>query len=218
MAYLRDKHQRGLQSKTVAIGIDPLKALTTGIDNIAVGTSSMDALTTGICNVAIGANALGASTTGCLNIAIGELALGAGALACGDKLPFHRDFVVVVLGPLVGRQPPGPKAPPRPLKRPAAVAVEQPPQSPPFPPTTLVLPACRRRQDRLCEARRQGKRSSRKKSHSISLHIFAFFTPLLMPPAGQPPAGRAAPVRAAGRAKVVYEESPYYFITYICIL
>ena len=64
MAYLKDKDQYGLRRKTVAIGIDPLKSLTTGIDNIAIGTSVADALTTGICNVAIGANALGASTTG----------------------------------------------------------------------------------------------------------------------------------------------------------
>ena len=65
MAYLRGKDQVGLTRQTVAIGLDPLKALTTGIDNIGIGTSSADALTTGICNVAIGANALGASTTAC---------------------------------------------------------------------------------------------------------------------------------------------------------
>jgi len=75
MAYLRGKDQVGLTRQTVAIGLDPLKALTTGIDNIGIGTSSADALTTGVCNVAIGANALGASTTGCLNIAIGDLAM-----------------------------------------------------------------------------------------------------------------------------------------------
>ena len=53
MAYLRGRGQNGLRRKTVAIGIDPLKVLTTGIDNIAIGTSVADALTTGICNVAI---------------------------------------------------------------------------------------------------------------------------------------------------------------------
>ena len=76
MPHLKDKHERGLRSKTIAIGIDPLKALTTGIDNIAIGTSVADAVTTGICNVALGANALGASTTGCQNVAIGNLSSG----------------------------------------------------------------------------------------------------------------------------------------------
>ena len=72
MAYLRGKDQIGLTRQTVAIGLDPLKALTTGINNIAIGTSSLDALTTGCGNVGIGPNTLGSSTTGCRNIAIGD--------------------------------------------------------------------------------------------------------------------------------------------------
>ena len=86
MAYLRGKDQVGLTRQTVAIGLDPLKALTTGIDNIAVGTSVADALTTGICNVALGANALGASTTGCKNIAIGQLAMGGADTTGGNNV------------------------------------------------------------------------------------------------------------------------------------
>ena len=84
MAYLRGKDQIGLTRQTVAIGLDPLKALTTGIDNIAIGTTAADALTTGICNVAMGANALGVAATGCLNIAIGSVAMGA-ALVTGTN-------------------------------------------------------------------------------------------------------------------------------------
>ena len=84
MAYLRGKDQIGLTRQTVAIGLDPLKALTTGINNIGIGTNAMDALTTGICNVAIGTDALGVSTTGCENIAIGENAIG-GCTATGDR-------------------------------------------------------------------------------------------------------------------------------------
>ena len=73
--YLRDRDQRALRSCQVAIGIDPLKSLTTGINNIAIGGAAADALTTGICNIAVGMNSLGASTTGCNNIAIGELVM-----------------------------------------------------------------------------------------------------------------------------------------------
>ena len=54
MSYLRDREQRALRSKNTVIGIDSLKSLTTGIDNIALGSNAADALTTGICNVAIG--------------------------------------------------------------------------------------------------------------------------------------------------------------------
>ena len=62
MAYLLSRGRSC--SRTVAIGVDPLKSLTTGINNIAIGEATADALTTGICNIALGMDALGASTTG----------------------------------------------------------------------------------------------------------------------------------------------------------
>ena len=82
MAYLRGKDQIGLTRQTVAIGLDPLKALTTGIDNIGIGTTAMDALTTGIANIAIGVASMDALTTGICNIAIGVSALGTSTTGC----------------------------------------------------------------------------------------------------------------------------------------
>ena len=77
MAYLLSRGRSC--SRTVAIGVDPLKSLTTGTNNIAIGTSAADALTTGACNIAMGINALGAHTDGCDNVAIGQSALAASA-------------------------------------------------------------------------------------------------------------------------------------------
>ena len=43
MAYLRDRDQRGLRSCNFAAGVDPLKSLTTGIDNAAIGRNTAKA-------------------------------------------------------------------------------------------------------------------------------------------------------------------------------
>ena len=56
MAYLLSRGRSC--SSTVAIGVAPLKSLTTGINNIAIGTTPMDALTSGACNIEMGIDAL----------------------------------------------------------------------------------------------------------------------------------------------------------------
>ena len=62
MAYLRDRDQRALRSCNFSAGVDSLKALTTGIDNIAIGrlaigtgvTTGTGNIGSGISNIAIG--------------------------------------------------------------------------------------------------------------------------------------------------------------------
>ena len=74
MAYLRNRGRSC--SRTIAIGVDPLKALTTGLNNVGIGVHALGASTTGCLNIAIGDTALGgADTTGIDNIAIAKLIL-----------------------------------------------------------------------------------------------------------------------------------------------
>jgi trimeric autotransporter adhesin len=61
--------------RTVAIGVNALKNLTSGNDNIAVGFGSLEANTTGLQNIAIGTAALSLNSSGSYNTAIGYDAL-----------------------------------------------------------------------------------------------------------------------------------------------
>ena len=61
--------------RTVAIGVNALKNLTSGNDNIAVGYGSLESNTTGIQNIAIGTSALTLNSSGSYNTAVGYEAL-----------------------------------------------------------------------------------------------------------------------------------------------
>lgn len=61
--------------RTVAIGVNALKNLSTGNDNIAVGFGSLEANTNGLQNIAIGTAALSYNSSGSYNTAIGYEAL-----------------------------------------------------------------------------------------------------------------------------------------------
>jgi trimeric autotransporter adhesin len=60
-----------IAQRTVAIGVNALKNLTSGNDNIAVGFGSLEANTTGMQNIAIGTAALSLNSSGSYNTAIG---------------------------------------------------------------------------------------------------------------------------------------------------
>lgn len=61
--------------RTVAIGVNSLKNLTSGSDNVATGYGALEANTTGIQNVAVGSSSLSLNTSGSYNTAIGYNAL-----------------------------------------------------------------------------------------------------------------------------------------------
>lgn len=61
--------------RTVAIGVNALKNLTSGNDNVAVGFGSLEANTTGFQNIAVGTSALSLNSSGSYNTAIGYEAL-----------------------------------------------------------------------------------------------------------------------------------------------
>lgn len=61
--------------RTVAIGVNSLKNLTTGSDNVATGHGALEANTTGLQNVAIGSASLSLNTSGSYNTAVGYNAL-----------------------------------------------------------------------------------------------------------------------------------------------
>lgn len=57
--------------RTVALGVNSLKNLTTGSDNVATGYGALEANTSGLQNVAIGSASLSLNTSGSYNTAIG---------------------------------------------------------------------------------------------------------------------------------------------------
>jgi hypothetical protein len=57
--------------RTVAIGVNTLKNLTSGSDNVATGYGALEANTTGLQNVAIGSSSLSLNTSGSYNTAVG---------------------------------------------------------------------------------------------------------------------------------------------------
>lgn len=61
--------------RNVAIGVNTLKNLTSGSDNVATGYGALEANTTGLQNVAIGTSSLSLNTSGSYNTAIGYNAL-----------------------------------------------------------------------------------------------------------------------------------------------
>lgn len=61
--------------RTVALGVNSLKNLTSGSDNVATGYGALEANTTGLQNVAIGSASLSLNTSGSYNTAIGYNAL-----------------------------------------------------------------------------------------------------------------------------------------------
>ena len=61
--------------RTVAIGVNSLKNLTTGSDNVATGYGALEANTTGLQNVAVGSASLSLNTSGSYNTALGYNAL-----------------------------------------------------------------------------------------------------------------------------------------------
>ena len=61
--------------RTVAIGVNTLKNLTSGSDNVATGYGALEANTTGLQNVAIGSSSLSLNTSGSYNTAVGYNAL-----------------------------------------------------------------------------------------------------------------------------------------------
>jgi hypothetical protein len=61
--------------RTVAIGVNTLKNLTSGSDNVATGYGALEANTTGLQNVAVGSSSLSLNTSGSYNTAIGYNAL-----------------------------------------------------------------------------------------------------------------------------------------------
>lgn len=62
-------------TKTVAVGVNALKSLTTGSDNIALGYGTLEANTVGYQNVAIGTSTLSQNTNGNYNTGVGYSAL-----------------------------------------------------------------------------------------------------------------------------------------------
>jgi hypothetical protein len=61
--------------RTVAIGVNTLKNLTSGSDNVATGYGALETNTTGLQNVAIGSSSLSLNTSGSYNTAVGYNAL-----------------------------------------------------------------------------------------------------------------------------------------------
>lgn len=66
-------------SRTVALGVNTLKALTSGSDNVAVGYGSLEVNTTGFQNTAIGSASLSLNTSGNYNTAVGYNAMNRNA-------------------------------------------------------------------------------------------------------------------------------------------
>ncbi|MDI9312241.1 MAG: hypothetical protein QM535_18675 [Limnohabitans sp.] len=65
--------------RTVAYGVNTLKALTSGSDNVAVGYGALEANTSGFQNVAVGSASLSLNTSGNYNTAIGYNAMSRNA-------------------------------------------------------------------------------------------------------------------------------------------
>jgi hypothetical protein len=61
--------------RTVAIGVNSLKNLTSGSDNVAAGYGALEANTTGLQNIAVGSASLSLNTSGSYNTAVGYNAL-----------------------------------------------------------------------------------------------------------------------------------------------
>lgn len=57
--------------RTVAIGVNTLKNVTSGSDNVATGYGALEANTTGLQNVAVGSSSLSLNTSGSYNTAVG---------------------------------------------------------------------------------------------------------------------------------------------------